>query len=521
MSHSCEKLSLHREERVRSYLTALEKLISRLSGDELLETLKEDSISQGFIAIRIQEIVESSLLIEKEAIIDKLLKENQLLCSKLEEKTVKNKENIPKNNENSRESQEKNAIQNKENLNKSKETSESSLTMEKIKKIKQRYKHKYQKVLDEQSENLFTLNKELETMNFELDSKSQELEEFKTKAGKPEEIAFFKSKNEKNLKEIENLRLEMQKKNEKLEGMRQWKSKYEKSLKEIDALRLELQSKAEKSEESKSFKSRMSSEISILQKKRDFAENQNIIMRKELRKVLIQVQELRKSKDFLLNLQINISQNWHFYFEDFQKDLIKKMAFFSNNSLKSTKTSVILTRENERYLTELQRFRSEKTVLEAKNLSLKRGFEEELSSLKLELSEKNRNIESLKIKQIEEISKMKCDFLKETSQLHNNLVSLQKNNETLTMKYDEEMAFFQTNYLNDLKKLKVEYRNKLENLLNNTKGSTNNTNNSGELEEIQENLKNLLRIAEKKQIEKRRRSSLREKSFDSCVREKI
>ena len=498
MSHGCERISLHREERVKSYLSTLEKLIARLSGDELLETLKEDSISQGFIALRIQEIVETSLLVEKEAIIDKLLQENQDFKLKLEEKNGANKENF-----NFRGNKENSIKSNKENT----ESSHNSLTLDKIKKIKLRYKQKYQKALEEQTEKLFTISKEFESLQFELESKNHEFEDFKTQ----NEIQM-----EKNIKEIDSLRLEIQRKNEKLEGFKLLKLRHEKSIKEMENLR----TKAEKGEEMNNLKSKMTSEKSMLQKKLELAERFNAALRNQLIKVMNQVQELRKSKDFLLNLQRNITQNLSFFFGDFQKELIRKVTQFSSSSQRNCKSSVILTKENERFISELQRLRSEKTVLEARNLSMKRGFEEEMAALKQESIEKTRVVESLKMGHIEEIGKIKCEFLKETSQLHNSLVSLQKTNETLAMKYDEEMAFFQTNYLNDLKNLKLEYRNKLESLLNNTKSSTNNTTNSGELEEIQENLKNLLRIAEKQQLEKRRRSSFREKSFDSCVREK-
>lgn len=513
MNLKAEQLPLHREERVRSYLSTLEKLIARLSGDELLETLKEDSISQGFISIRINEIVESTLLREKEKLIEKLLNENQALEAKLQDKLSRGKENVMLNSENTRKegkTHERKESKRRESLNKSKEISESSnsLTLEKIKKIKQRYKQKYLKKFEEESSNTRT---EVEFLRSQID-------DVRKSTCPIEDYRDLRSNHEKTLREVDSLRAEIQQKVLKIEELRVFRSKYEKSLKEIEKLKGELTFNTEKSNETKL---KVSTEMSFLQKKKAQAENLNKFLKRKLAEILSEVQDLRKAKDLLMNLQRNISKNWSFILSDFHRDLARKLSVHIAGLSKNSKSSVLLTRENERYLSELQRYRSEKTVLEARSLSQKRSLEEKILCLEAEIGEKSRTIENLKITHCEEISKLKCDFLKETSQLHNSLVSLQKRNETIVMKYDEEMAFFQTNYLNDLKNLKLEYRNRLEGLLNNTKSSINNhCNNSGELEEIQENLKNLLRVAEKQQKEKKRRASFKEKSFESFTREK-
>lgn len=524
MKNTSKQTSISKDERVKSYLDSLQKLIEKLSGgDELIEILKQDSISEGFINVRIQEIVENELLTEKEIYIEKLLNENENL--KKEQAKMKNSSFI--NNE--KKDQSKCDIDSLE---------------EKIKKIKQKYKKKYFK----EKEKLYVENQELRKINQELMKNNESLnrnnsenekkiqsfiKEIEDLKAKPKENStLLKNKildSEKNVKKIEKLQKnnkEILKQNEiiSLENSN-LKQKNEELLRRIEEI--DFENKELVKEQSKtlhSFQNKIKYETAKSQS------NNSQTLHKS-RKILYMLQDLRKTKDLLLNLQKNISQTIEFYFSDFAKDLFHKLQ--NLNTFKKMRESKTLQKENERFLLEIQKLRSDKTMLEARSLTLKKEheknlantsnihlankneLEKEISSLKQQIQEKNEIIDRFKFEHAEDLAKMKCDYLKEFNSLHNQLVKLNKNNETIAMKYEEELAFFQTNYLNDLRALKIEYRNKLETILNSTRNSAipsinllEYTGGGGiELEEIQSTLRNLLKLADKKQEQLKKNSN--------------
>lgn len=501
---------ISKDGRVKSYIATLEKLINRLSGgDELIETLKQDSISEGFINFRIQEILESALMNEKENYIELLLEENEFLKIQIDEKDKEIKENRNK------------TLQNNDN---------SEIFTDQIKKIKQRYKRKFlkekEKIMSEYL-GIEEINRDLKEKSFQYNQKnientqkidllSKENEEIKQKL---QNTSFRSTK-----KEIENENYSKKIENLKKENKDLIKKNREFS-REIDDLKIKnqeilnnfekMQTKYQDIENlNKNLSSQNHNELKILEGKKTFIFS-------KLRMVSSLLQDLGKQKEFLLNLQNNIKQTILFYFTDFNKELYKKLR--NLNSYKMIQESKFLQKENERFLSELQKLRTEKTMFEARLLTSKKEYEKNILEVqngqlkdknelekeiylqKQQLQEKNDIIEKIKLDHAEEIANIKCGYLKEVNSLHNQLVKLNKNNETLAMKYEEELAFFQTNYLNDLRALKIEYRSKLETLLNTTKNNSLNsldyTNASGgmELEEIQSTLRNLLKLADKKQ----------------------
>ncbi len=562
------------EKRVFSLLEALQKLINRLSSDELLETLKNDSFSANFVNIRIQEIIETSLSHEKEAFIEKILKENEFL---------KEKQRI--------------CDENKENLNNNDE----------MRRLKKKYKRKSLSF----REKVEKINEEKDGFYQNLTKKNQEIEEIMNKnTVLLEEIAILKKTNEVFVKKDQEIE-EIMKKNSVL-------------LEEINIMR-------KNSDKSKEIIKKNSEEIVVLTKKNheitqknvDFLEKIEFLKKKDLEKtsrkslknpILLQkkfakirvfLYELTKEKDYLKNLQTNISQNLAFYMLEFRKELFQRFSsiflkknhentrfssenlrisqkklieknsekyneFFQENQRissenqrissenqlfkaenqrissenqrissenqlfkaengrfkeeKSEKRNEILQRENTRFSLENQRIKEEKVLFEAKILSQKRLNDAEKEKLNEKINEIQKEKEKILIKNIEEISMIKCEFLKEFSNLHNNLIKIAKNYENLSMKYEEEIGFFQNNYLNDLKSLKFEYKNKLtefnrrisfekkpekldkfKEFIEKTHGFVENSKEieekEQEIEEIRRNLKELEKIADKKHKE--------------------
>lgn len=516
MKKTSKQTSISKDERVKSYLDSLQKLIEKLSGgDELIEILKQDSISEGFINVRIQEIVENELLTEKEIYIENLLNENENLKKEL----VQIKSSSFNNNE-------------KKDLIKG----DIEPLEEKIKKIKQKYKKKYFK----EKEKLFVENQELIKLNQELMKNNESINKTKHENEKQiqsllKEIEELKAKPKENSALLKNKIIDSEKISKKFDKLKKSNKEILKQNEIISFENTNLKQKNEEllrrieeiDDENKELLKEQNKTLNSFQNKIKYeaakSQSNNSQFLHRLRKILYMLQDLRKTKDFLLNLQKNISQTIEFYFSDFGKDLFHKLQ--NVNSFKKLREYKTLQKENERFLMEIQKLRSEKTMLEARSLTIKKEheknlvnnanihlankteLEKEISNLKQQIQEKNEIIERLKLDHAEDLAKIKCDYLKEFNSLHNQIVKLNKNNETIAMKYEEELAFFQTNYLNDLRALKIEYRSKLETILNSTRNSAipsiNSLEYTGgggvELEEIQNTLRNLLKLADKKQ----------------------
>ena len=490
------------DSRVVSLIDTLQNIINKLTNDELLDILKQDSISEDFVSIRVQEIVENSLNSEKERYIEKLKGE----IADLKSNTTKTMRFSNYQN-------------NKENIEDNSHINVSEIA-EKYKKLKRKYKRKlekndktedfskklseYQDILCQKTllekqmiegESAYNklvkendqLNKTLLDLQNSTYEKEKSLNDREKALYDKETVVYDKEKfindkerimkdKDKTFNDKEKIMIKEREKalNEKEKHMNERErtiNDREKTIYEKEDIMMNKEKTIEvmiNEKKDNTYKKLMKEKDEIYRKYRIINKRykkmkaDKTYIRDQLKKIAVWVGELKKEKDYMRNLQENIKINLTFHISEFYKEIMKGIESVLKARL-SNKMNV-LVKENDRLSSELYRIKGERTVFEARGLTQRKEFEGEVVHWRKEIDGKKEEIERIERKHKEDINKLKESYDQELRNLHNVLVRLDKGNESLAMKYEEEMAFFQTNYLSDLKNLKIEYKNKLNKL---------------------------------------------------------